>query len=143
MTPTPSTATSYTFSNLSAGTYTIDVRDQFGCVGVQQNVTINPQLVANAVLTADLTCLAPATVDVNASGGSGTYTYEWSDDGGATYNNTNFVGNVFSTNTRWNLSIPGNGYHCANRLCGTNQFYYCKPCSNAGNQQCCPNQHPL
>ena len=99
MAPTPSTATSYTFSNLSAGTYTIDVRDQYGCVGVQQNVTINPQLIANAVLTADLTCLAPATVDVNASGGSGTYTYEWSDDGGATYNNTNFVGNVFSTNT--------------------------------------------
>ena len=99
MTPSPSTATTYTFSNLSAGNYTIDVRDQYGCVGVQQNVTINPQLLANAVLTADLTCIAPATVTVNASGGSGVYSYEWTNDGGTNWFNTNFVGNVFSTNT--------------------------------------------
>ena len=99
MTPSPSSATTYTFTNLSAGNYTIDVKDQFGCVGVQQNVTINPQLLANAVLTADLTCIAPATVTVNASGGSGSYSYEWSDDSGTNWYNTNFAGNVFSTNT--------------------------------------------
>ena len=99
MTPAPSTATTYTFDNLSAGNYTIDVRDQYGCVGIQQNVTINPQLLANAVLTADLTCIAPATVTVNASGGSGTYSYEWTDDGGTNWYSTNFVANVFSTNT--------------------------------------------
>ena len=99
MTPTPSTATTHTFSNLTAGTYTIDVRDGFGCMGVQQSVTINPQLTASAVLTADLTCVADASVTINAAGGSGTYSYEWSNDGGATYFSTNFAGNVFSTNT--------------------------------------------
>ncbi|WP_019670866.1 T9SS type B sorting domain-containing protein [Eudoraea adriatica] len=99
LTPVPSTATSYTFNNLSAGAYTIDVKDSFGCVGIQQNVTINPSLAANAVLTADLTCLAPASITINAIGGSGTYSYEWSNDAGATYFNTNFVGNIFSSNT--------------------------------------------
>jgi gliding motility-associated-like protein len=97
--PTPSTATSYTFNNLAAGTYTIDVRDSFGCQAVQQNITINPQLTANAVLTTDLTCVAPATVTINTVGGSGTYSYEWSGDAGATYFSTNFAGNIFSTNT--------------------------------------------
>ena len=99
MTPTPSTATTYTFANLTAGTYTIDVRDAYGCTGVQQSVTINPQLTASAFLNNDLTCLADANITINASGGSGTYSYEWSDDGGATYNSSGFAGNVFTTNT--------------------------------------------
>ena len=99
MTPTPVTATTYVFDNLTAGTYTVDVQDQYGCIGVQQTVTINPQLIASAALTADLTCIAPATVTISASGGSGTYSYEWSDDAGASYNNTGFTGNVFNTNT--------------------------------------------
>ncbi len=99
ITPTPSTATSYTFTNLAAGTYTIDVRDQFGCAAAQQSVTINDQLTASAALTLDLTCLADATATITAAGGSGTYSYEWSNDAGANYFSTNFVGNVFSTNT--------------------------------------------
>ncbi|WP_127023384.1 T9SS type B sorting domain-containing protein [Flagellimonas beolgyonensis] len=99
MTPTPSTATTYTFNNLTSGTYTIDVRDEFGCTGVQQSVTIAPQLTASAFLNNDLTCLADATITITASGGSGSYTYEWSNDGGVTYNSTGFTGNVFNTNT--------------------------------------------
>ncbi|WP_088339964.1 T9SS type B sorting domain-containing protein [Robiginitalea sediminis] len=99
LTPSPVTATTYTFGNLSAGTYDINVRDAYGCVGTPITVTINPQLLASAVLTADLTCLAPATIDVNASGASGTYSYEWSDDAGTTWNTTGFAGNTFSTNT--------------------------------------------
>ncbi|RRQ50039.1 DUF11 domain-containing protein [Maribacter algicola] len=98
--PTPTTATTFTFSNLSAGSYDIEVRDALGCplAPNTQTVTINPQLTANAVLTNDLTCLMDASVTINANGGSGTYAYEWSNDGGTTYANTNFVGNVFTTN---------------------------------------------
>ena len=97
--PSPSTATTYTFGNLSAGTYDINVRDSFGCVGVPQTLTINPELRASALLTADLTCLAPATIDITATGGSGTYSYQWSDDGGTTFNSSGFAGNTFTTNT--------------------------------------------
>ncbi|WP_246143089.1 SprB repeat-containing protein, partial [Tenacibaculum adriaticum] len=47
-TPTPSTATTYTFTGLSNGNYTIDVVDGAGCAGTQQSVTINEQLTATA-----------------------------------------------------------------------------------------------
>ena len=99
ITPTPSTATTHTFTNLAAGNYTINVRDGFGCVGTLQNLTIDDQLVANAILNQDLTCLVDASITINASGGSGTYTYEWSSNGGTTYNTVGFVGSVFTTNT--------------------------------------------
>lgn len=97
ITPSPSTATTYTFNNLVAGTYTVDVRDQYGC-SLQDTVTINPALTASAFLNNDLTCLADATITINANGGSGSYTYEWSNDGGTNYNSTGFTGNVFNTN---------------------------------------------
>lgn len=99
LTPSPATATSYTFGGLVPGTYDINVRDAYGCVGTPVSVTINPELLASAVLTADLTCLAPATIDVNASGGSGSYSYEWSDDAGVSWNPSGFTGNTFTTNT--------------------------------------------
>ncbi|WP_081894237.1 T9SS type B sorting domain-containing protein [Muricauda sp. MAR_2010_75] len=99
ITPSPATSTTHTFSNLAAGTYTIDVRDGFGCTGIQQTVTINPELTASAFLNSDLTCLVDATITISASGGSGTYSYEWSNDGGTSYNTSGFTGNVFSTNT--------------------------------------------
>lgn len=95
------TTTRHIFSNLAAGTYTIDVLDGFGCTGIQQNITINPQLSANAELDKDLDCtLSPdALVDITAIGGSGSYSYEWSNDGGTNYFNTNFTGSQFSTTT--------------------------------------------
>ncbi len=98
MTPTPSTATTYTFSSLTAGAYTIDVRDAFGCTATD-TAAINPALTASASLNSDLTCLADATITINANGGSGTYSYEWSSDGGTNYFSTGFTGNVFTTNT--------------------------------------------
>ena len=97
LTPTPSNALTYTFQNLSAGTYSINVKDQLGCIGTPQNVTINPPLTANAVVDPDLTCSTPASVTINANGGSGSYSYEWSSDSGTTYATTNFTGNVFNT----------------------------------------------
>ncbi|NKI31229.1 T9SS type B sorting domain-containing protein [Croceivirga thetidis] len=96
--PTPSTATSYTFQNLTDGTYTVDVRDGFGCIATQQIVTINPELQASAVLNSDLTCLVDASITINASGGVSAYSYEWSNDGGTTFQSTNFTGNTFTTN---------------------------------------------
>ncbi|MEP5429583.1 MAG: hypothetical protein ABJP86_10605, partial [Flavobacteriaceae bacterium] len=93
------TSTRHIFSNLAAGAYTIDVLDGYGCTGVQQNITINPQLTASAALTADLSCLVDASVTISASGGSGSYTYEWSNDSGANYFTTNFTANVFTINT--------------------------------------------
>jgi len=97
MTPTPTTEPTYTFINLGAGTYTIEVRDDFGC-SATDTATINPALTASAFLNNDLTCLDDASILINATGGSGIYTYEWSNDAGASYNSTGFTGNEFNTN---------------------------------------------
>ncbi|MGB5699473.1 T9SS type B sorting domain-containing protein [Muriicola sp.] len=74
ITPSPATATTYTFTNLATGTYTIDVRDQFGCTGVQQSITINPQLTA-IIDVVDLSTCADGSITVTASGGDGSYEY--------------------------------------------------------------------
>lgn len=74
ITPTPSTATTHTFSSLTAGTYTIDVRDEYGCAGVQQTVTIEDALVAT-VDVVDVSTCADGSITVTASGGTPTLEY--------------------------------------------------------------------
>ncbi|MCB0371415.1 MAG: T9SS type B sorting domain-containing protein [Muricauda sp.] len=81
ITPTPSTATTYTFANLTAGTYTIDVRDAYGCTGIQQNVTIVDALVAQ-VDVVDVSTCADGSITVTASGGSPTLQYAFVLTGG-------------------------------------------------------------
>ncbi|MEO0902716.1 MAG: hypothetical protein AAFY00_12185, partial [Bacteroidota bacterium] len=68
LTPTPTSATSYTFSGLSAGTYAVNVRDGFGCEGTVQNITITDALVAS-VDVVDVSTCADGTITVTASGG--------------------------------------------------------------------------
>ncbi|MEO2050379.1 MAG: T9SS type B sorting domain-containing protein [Allomuricauda sp.] len=81
ITPTPSTGTTHTFNNLTAGTYTIDVRDEFGCAGVQQSVTIVDALVAQ-VNVVDVSTCADGSITVTASGGSPTLQYAFVLTGG-------------------------------------------------------------
>ncbi|MBO0330890.1 T9SS type B sorting domain-containing protein [[Muricauda] lutisoli] len=74
ITPTPSTATSYTFNSLTAGTYTIDVRDEYGCAAAQQTVTIADALIAT-VDVVDVSTCADGSITVTASGGTPTLEY--------------------------------------------------------------------
>ncbi len=74
ITPTPSTAITHTFSSLTAGTYTIDVRDEYGCAGVQQIVTIEDTLLAT-VDVVDVSTCADGSITVTASGGTPTLEY--------------------------------------------------------------------
>lgn len=77
ITPTPAAATSFTFSGLSNGTYTVNVRDSKGCggtVATEQTITINPQLVV-AVDVTDISACNDGAITVNASGGNGTLVY--------------------------------------------------------------------
>ncbi|QCX01892.1 T9SS type B sorting domain-containing protein [Aggregatimonas sangjinii] len=74
MTPTPATGTTYTFDRLANGTYTVDVRDAFGCTASQQTITINPQL--NAIVDViDISSCADGSITVTPSGGDGNYAY--------------------------------------------------------------------
>ncbi len=73
--PTPTTATTYTFNNLANGTYTIDVRDGFGCNAAQQTVTINPELTVTANAANITACGTSTDIDITANGGDTNYVY--------------------------------------------------------------------
>ncbi|MGI9549676.1 MAG: SprB repeat-containing protein, partial [Aurantibacter sp.] len=75
VTPTPATATTHTFSNLANGTYTIDVQDGFGCAGVQQSVTIDPQLTVTATAPNITACATSTDITITAAGGDTNYVY--------------------------------------------------------------------
>ncbi|MEM9646871.1 MAG: SprB repeat-containing protein [Bacteroidota bacterium] len=68
ITPSPAAATTHTFSGLTDGNYTINVRDGFGCVGTLQPVTITDALVAS-VDVVDVSTCADGSITVTASGG--------------------------------------------------------------------------
>ena len=76
VTPTPANATSHTFTNLSNGSYNIEVRDQLGCPATAntQTAVIHPQLVASVDVVALSSC-ADGSITVNAIGGNGTLRY--------------------------------------------------------------------
>lgn len=79
----PLNQTTATVNNLSAGTYTALVTDANGCTA-QFTVTIHePQFPLTATLTAsqNISCYGDSTgsATVQASGGSGSYSYSWND----------------------------------------------------------------
>lgn len=76
---TSTPANSHTYSNLTPGTYTVVVRDAYGCTNAATfTQTINPQLTINALLTKTFDCTASpnATISVTAAGGYPGYTYQ-------------------------------------------------------------------
>ena len=74
LTPTPATATTYTFAGLSDGTYTVEVSDSFGCVSTPENITINPMLQGQLAIQ-DISSCGDGSITVTASGGDTNYSY--------------------------------------------------------------------
>ncbi|MBO0591260.1 T9SS type B sorting domain-containing protein [Cellulophaga sp. E16_2] len=74
ITPSPVSATTYTFTGLANGSYTIDVKDGFGCDAVQETVVLTPQLVVTTTVL-DVSSCNPGSITVNATGGNGTLVY--------------------------------------------------------------------
>lgn len=77
LTPAPTSAITYTFNNLSSGTYDIDVRDQSGCpvALATETVTINSQLSISVSAPNISVCDTDADITVTATGGDGNYVY--------------------------------------------------------------------
>ncbi|MFB9055577.1 T9SS type B sorting domain-containing protein [Mariniflexile ostreae] len=89
--------TSPDFTISAAGSYTVSIKDENGCIATETFV-VAPPLLLDADLDLDLTCDVDARIILNPTGGTGTYnTYEVSSDGGATY--TLIPGPTFNTNT--------------------------------------------
>jgi len=94
----PSGGTGTTATALTAGTYTVTVTDNVGCV-ITANATITqpPSLSASTVKT-DATCFggASGTATVTAVGGTPTYTYAWSPSGGSGVAASGLVANTYT-----------------------------------------------
>lgn len=71
------------FANLVPGTYTITVRDAFGCETILPAQIIAPQLIVNAVLTKDLDCTTSpdAIITGTIEGGTAPFNYAVSING--------------------------------------------------------------
>src|SRR6185503_3295803 len=66
-------------SNLCAGTYTLVVSDASGCTDVQSVVITQPGVLAATTSSTQANCGSNnGTATVNASGGTPSYTYAWS-----------------------------------------------------------------
>ncbi|MFM9988377.1 T9SS type B sorting domain-containing protein [Flavobacterium sp.] len=76
---------SNTFPNLTPGSYTIIVRDAFGCTVTLPVQTIAPQLTLSTVLTKDLDCTASPNAVITGTivGGYSPFTYQVSFNAGA------------------------------------------------------------
>lgn len=86
-----------TFENLTPGTYTIIVRDTYGCEVTLPAETIEPELVLNTIITKDLDCTTSpdAVITGTITGGTAPYTYAVSENGGA-YTDLGTTGTPFT-----------------------------------------------
>ncbi|MFD0796993.1 T9SS type B sorting domain-containing protein [Maribacter chungangensis] len=74
MTPTPATASTYSFTGLSNGSYDVEVTDSFGCVSPVETLVISPTLLAQ-VDVVDVSACADGNITVTPTGGLGAYSY--------------------------------------------------------------------
>ncbi len=79
-------ATTTTISNLTSGTYTVNVTDALSCVPFSATVSISSGAGPTATITnsSNATCAQAGSATVSGSGGTGTLTYSWSGSGQST-----------------------------------------------------------
>ncbi len=82
----PSGGNVATATGLSAGTYTVTVKDANSCTKTQSFTITEPNALSATTSQTDVTCNGGSngTATVNVTGGTGAYTYSWSPSGGTT-----------------------------------------------------------
>lgn len=97
--PSNTAPNGYTFSGLTPGTYTIIVKDAYGCTNaVPFTQTINGQLSLSTVITKDLDCTASpnAVITGTITAGYPGYTYQVNVNGGGYGASSPVVGSTFT-----------------------------------------------
>jgi large repetitive protein len=95
----PSGGSNATASNLAAGSYSVSVTDQNGCVTVS-NVVINEPalLVSNQSSLTDVSCFGGSngSASINVAGGTPNYTYSWLPAGGNSATANNLTAGIYT-----------------------------------------------
>ncbi|MEO8149225.1 MAG: T9SS type A sorting domain-containing protein [Bacteroidia bacterium] len=100
ITPDPNTqsfinaAAPVTFTGLTAGLYTVTITDDNGCTSTASITVLQPQgfeITASVVDSVSCTGVSDGTVTVNATGGTGGYTYIWTNSSSTVVGNTQTV----------------------------------------------------
>ncbi|HXC03594.1 MAG TPA: T9SS type A sorting domain-containing protein, partial [Bacteroidia bacterium] len=94
----PSGGTAATASGLTAGTYTILVKDASGCFSSASTTLTDPPAITAPITTLSIACNGSntGTATVNASGGTPSYTYNWSPAGGTNSIASGLVAGVYT-----------------------------------------------
>ena len=81
----PDSSTAEDRTNLTAGNYTIQVRDVDGCLVAKDTTVTQPDIIEASLASVNSTCgSCNGEVAVVATGGAGSYTYLWDDPSGQT-----------------------------------------------------------
>ena len=80
----PSGGTGVTASSLTAGTYTVTVTDNVGCIVTANAIITQPPVLTASTVKTNALCFggSTGTATVTAAGGTPTYTYSWAPSGG-------------------------------------------------------------
>ncbi|UPZ14704.1 T9SS type A sorting domain-containing protein [Flavobacterium humidisoli] len=80
----PSGGTAAAANGLSAGTYTVTVKDSNLCIKTQSFTIAEPDALTPSVSQTDVSCNGGSngSATVSVTGGTGTYSYQWSPSGG-------------------------------------------------------------
>ncbi|WP_172678805.1 SprB repeat-containing protein, partial [Jiulongibacter sediminis] len=72
--------TTQDISGLSAGTYSVTITDANGCTSTASTTITEPAALTNSFTQTDVLCFGNSTgaIDLSVSGGTGPYTYAWS-----------------------------------------------------------------
>jgi hypothetical protein len=88
-------ATSASISGLTAGAYTVTVTDAKGCTAIRSVTLTQAAAILITPTVVSATCLPVGSITVVATGGSGTYTYLWS-NGATTATISNLAGGNYT-----------------------------------------------
>ncbi len=97
----PSGGSNATATGLTAGTYTISVKDKFGCSAIDSVViTQPPALVVTMGAPANVLCSGgnSGSVTVTVTGGISPYAYNWSPSGGTNASATGLTAGTYTVN---------------------------------------------
>ncbi|MBF4465046.1 T9SS type A sorting domain-containing protein [Flavobacterium sp. LC2016-12] len=96
----PSGGNAATATALSGGTYTVTITDTNNCTATQSVTITEPNVLTATIMPTNVSCHGGTTgaATVNATGGSGTYTYLWAPSGGTAATATGLTAGTYTVN---------------------------------------------